>query len=129
MTDKPIKQPGPDHPITIEANPARVVVSVADRILADTRNALTLREADYPPVQYVPLADVDQSLLEATDHASYCPYKGDASYYSVPVGGERSANAVWVYKAPYDAVAEIKDHVAFYPDRVDSIVEEIPSLA
>jgi uncharacterized protein (DUF427 family) len=129
MTDKPIKQPGPDHPITIEANPARVVVSVAGRVLADTQSALTLREADYPLVQYVPLEDVDESLLEATDHASYCPYKGEASYYSVPIGGERSANSVWVYRAPYDAVAEIKDHVAFYPDRVDSIVEETPSSA
>jgi uncharacterized protein (DUF427 family) len=98
-------------------------------VLADTNNALTLREADYPPVQYIPLGDVDQSLLESTDHASYCPYKGDASYYSVPIGGERSVNAVWTYREPYAAVAEIKDHVAFYPDRIDSIVEETPTPA
>jgi uncharacterized protein (DUF427 family) len=129
MTDKPIMQPGPDHPITIEANPSRVVVSVAGRTVADSQHALTLREADYAPVQYIPLADVDQTLLEATDHASYCPFKGDASYYSVPAGAERSANAVWVYRAPYDAVAQIKDHVAFYPDRVDSIVEHDPATA
>ena len=105
MTDKPIMQPGPDHPITIEANPSRVVVSVAGKTVADSQHALTLREADYAPVQYIPLADVDESLLEATDHASYCPFKGDASYYNVPAGAERSANAVWVYRAPYDAVA------------------------
>jgi uncharacterized protein (DUF427 family) len=124
LTDRPIKQPGPDHPITIERNPARVVVSVAGRPIADSRNALTLREADYPPVQYIPRADVEMALLERTEHASYCPFKGDASYYSVPVGGERSANAVWTYEAPFAAVAEIAGHVAFYPDRVDAISEE-----
>lgn len=121
MADKPIMQPGPDHPIVVEPNPARVVVSVAGKVVADSQRALTLREADYPPVQYIPLADVDESLLVASDHVSYCPFKGDASYFSVPAGGERSENAVWVYREPYDAVAEIKDHVAFYPNRVDSI--------
>jgi uncharacterized protein (DUF427 family) len=129
MSDKPILEPGPDHPITVEPNPAHIVVSLAGKVLADTNNALTLREADYPPVQYIPLGDVDQSLLESTDHASYCPYKGDASYYSVPIDGERSVNAVWTYREPYAAVAEIKDHVAFYPDRIDSIVEETPTPA
>ncbi len=123
MADKPVLQPGPDHPITVTANPARIVVSVAGHVVADTRRALTLREASYPPVQYIPMADVDASLLERTDNASYCPYKGDASYYSIPAGGTRSVNAIWVYESPYAAVAEIKDHVAFYPDRVDSIVE------
>jgi uncharacterized protein (DUF427 family) len=126
MTDKPIKQPGPEHPITIEANPARVVVSVAGRVLADTQDALTLREAGYRPAQYIPLTDVDVSLLEPTDHATYCPYKGDASYYSIPTGGEKSVNAVWTYKAPFAAVAEIKDRVAFYPDRVDEIAQQKP---
>jgi uncharacterized protein (DUF427 family) len=121
MSEKPIKQPGPDHPISVEPNPGRVVVTVAGKAVADTRRALTLREADYPPVEYIPLDDVDQSLLTATDHISYCPFKGDASYYSVPAGGERSANAVWEYRSPYPAVAEIKGHVAFYPDRVDAI--------
>jgi len=124
MADKPIKQPGPDHPITIEANPARVVVSVEGAIVADTEKALTLREAGYRPVQYIPLSDVDMSLLEPADHATYCPYKGDCSYYSIPSGGEKSANAAWTYKAPYAAVNEIKDRVAFYPDRVDSIAEQ-----
>jgi uncharacterized protein (DUF427 family) len=121
--ERPIKLPGPDHPITIEPNPARVVVTVEGRVIADTRSALTLREASYPAVQYVPRSDVDLSLLSRTNHASYCPYKGDAAYYSIPVGGERSVNAVWTYEAPYDAVAAIRDHLAFYPDRVDAIEE------
>jgi uncharacterized protein (DUF427 family) len=127
MTDapkpKPVKIPGPDHPITIETNPARVTVTLAGRVIADTTEALVLREAAYPAVQYIPLKDVDRSLIERTEHASYCPYKGDAAYYSIPVGGERSLNAIWTYEAPYAAVARIKDHVAFYPDRVDSIEE------
>jgi len=118
---KPIKIPGPDHPISVERNPGRVVVTVAGRVIADTRNALTLREARYAPVQYIPLRDVDMTLLAPTDHATYCPYKGDASYFSIPAGGERATNAVWSYEAPYEAVAVIKDHLAFYPDRVDRI--------
>jgi uncharacterized protein (DUF427 family) len=120
---KTIKTPGPDHPITIERNAHRVVVIVAGRAVADTRAALTLREASYPPVQYIPRKDVDTALLERTDHATYCPYKGDCAYYSIPLGGERSVNAVWTYEAPYAVVAAIRDHVAFYPDRVDAIEE------
>src|SRR6476659_6979578 len=120
MADTQIKQPGPDHPITIEANPGRVVVSVAGRVLADTQDALTLDQAGHQPVQYIPFIDVDASLLEPTDDATYCPYKGDASYYSVPIGGVKSVNAVWTYEAPFAAVAETKDRVAFYPDRVDA---------
>ena len=123
MTTKSIKIPGPDHPSRIECNPARVIVSVAGRVIADTREALTLREAAYSPVQYVPRKDVDLSLLKRSDHATYCPYKGDCAYYSIPIGGERSVNAVWTYEAPYASVAEIKDHLAFYPDRVDAIEE------
>jgi uncharacterized protein (DUF427 family) len=119
MKENQAKLPGPDHPITIESNPARVVISVADRIIADTRKALTLQEAAYPAVQYIPRQDVDMSLLERTDHSTYCPYKGDCSYYSVPIGGDKSVNAAWSYEAPYAAVAEIKDHLAFYPNRVD----------
>jgi uncharacterized protein (DUF427 family) len=120
---KTIKIPGADHPITIERNAHRIVVVVAGYVVADTRAALILREAGYPPVQYIPLKDVDTALLQRTDHATYCPYKGDCAYYSIPVGGERSVNAVWTYEAPYDAVAAIKDHVAFYPDRVGAIEE------
>jgi uncharacterized protein (DUF427 family) len=117
------KVPGPDHPITIAANPARVVVSIAGRVVADTREALTLREASYPAVQYIPRRDVDMSLLERTGHATFCPYKGDCAYFSIPLGGDRSANAVWTYEAPYPAVAAIKDHLAFYPNRIDAIEE------
>jgi uncharacterized protein (DUF427 family) len=124
MAAKPKKIPGPDHPITIEENRGRVVVSVAGRVIADTRDALTLREASYPPVQYIPRKDVDMALLKRTDHATYCPYKGDCAYYSIPLGAERGVNAVWTYETPFAAVAAIKDHLAFYPDRVDQKVEE-----
>ena len=120
---KTVKIPGPDHPITIEPMAGRVVVRVAGRVVADTHDALTLREASYPPVQYVPRKDVDMTLMERTEHATYCPYKGDCAYYSIPLGGERSINAVWTYEEPYAAVAAIKDRVAFYPDRVDAIEE------
>jgi uncharacterized protein (DUF427 family) len=118
---KTVKIPGPDHPITIEPNTHHVVVTVAGRVIADTREALTLREANYPAVQYIPRKHVDMALLERTNNATYCPYKGDASYFSIPAGGERSVNAVWTYEAPYFAVDAIKDHVAFYPDRIDAI--------
>jgi len=121
MSAKAMKLPGPDHPITIEHNPRRVVVKVAGRTIADTKNALALKEASYPVVQYIPRKDVDMSLLERTERATHCPYKGDASYYSIPVGGARTDNAVWSYETPYAAMAQIKDYVAFYPDRVDSI--------
>ncbi|MCA1404413.1 DUF427 domain-containing protein [Ensifer sp. IC3342] len=123
MSDKSIKIPGPDHPITIDRNPARIVVKLDGRVVADTREALTLREASYPPVQYIPRKDVDMSLLARTEHSTHCPYKGDASYYSITPGGERSKNAIWTYEDPHAAVREIKDHMAFYPDRVDSIEE------
>jgi len=123
MKEKQVKLPGPDHPISIRRNPARVVVSVAGRVVADTRNALTLREAAYPPVQYIPREDVDFSQLERTDHATYCPYKGDCSYYSVPAGGRKSVNVVWSYEDPFAAVAQISGYVAFYPERVDEIAE------
>ena len=127
MKEKQMKVPNLDHPISIERNPARVVVSVAGHVIADTRNALTLREVDYSPVQYIPREDVDFTQLEQTDHATYCPYKGDCNYYSVPAGREKSVNAVWTYEDPYPAVAQIKGHVAFYPDRVDEIAEQLPA--
>lgn len=118
-----IKQPGPDHPIEIARNSRRVVVTVAGRVVADTRRAFTLKEANYPAVQYIPRDDVDMSLLERSDHTTYCPYKGECNYYSIPSGGERSINSVWTYESPYAAVAVIENHVAFYPDRVDAIEE------
>ena len=121
MADKPIRIPGPNHPISIEANPSRVVVLVGGQVIADSRAALTLCEASYPAVQYFPRADVDMSALTRSHHTTYCPYKGDASYYSIPVGGERSLNAVWTYETPFEAMAQIKGYVAFYPERVDEI--------
>jgi uncharacterized protein (DUF427 family) len=121
MADKMEKIPGPDHPISIEANPARIVVKIGGKIVADTSAALTLREASYPPVQYIPRRDVDMTALTRSEHSSYCPYKGDAAYYSIPVGGDRSVNAVWTYETPFEAVAQIRDYVAFYPDRIDEI--------
>jgi len=121
MADRPVLYPGPDHPITITPTEGRVVVKVAGTVVADSRAALTLQESTYPAVQYIPLADVDTSLLEPTTTESYCPYKGDASYYSIPAGGDKAVDAIWEYKEPREAVAEIKEHVAFYPNRVDSI--------
>ncbi|MEA3099290.1 DUF427 domain-containing protein [Caballeronia mineralivorans] len=124
-----VKVPGPDHPITIEHNPSRVVVRLAGQVIADTRDALTLREARYPAVLYIPRKDVDMTLLERSDHATYCPYKGDCAYFSIPSGGERSVNAVWTYEDTYAAVAPIKDHLAFYPDRIDAIEERANDAA
>jgi uncharacterized protein (DUF427 family) len=121
MAGKPMKIPGPNHPISIDANSSRVVVKVGGKVIADTRNALTLREASYPAVQYIPRRDVDMTALTRSEHTTYCPYKGDASYYSIPAGGNRSLNAVWTYETPFEAMAQIKDYVAFYPDRVDEI--------
>jgi uncharacterized protein (DUF427 family) len=123
MNSKSIKIPGPDHPITITPVRERIVVTVAGQRIADTHEAVSLKEAAYPPVHYIPRKDVDMTLLERTSHQTYCPYKGECSYYSIPIGGNRSVNAVWTYEAPYAAVVAIKDHIAFYPDRVDAIDE------
>lgn len=116
--------PGPDHPITIQPADKRITVRAGDRVIADSANALTLQEASYPPVRYVPLADVDQSLLKRTGTATYCPYKGDASYHTVVTPDGEITDAVWTYEEPYPAVAAIGGHVAFYPDRVT--IEETP---
>jgi uncharacterized protein (DUF427 family) len=124
MAARPIKTPGPDHPITITPSREHVVVRAGGKVIADSRDALSLQEANYPAVLYIPRKDVDMSLLERTAHSTYCPYKGDCSYYSIPAGGERAVNAVWTYESPYDAVAEIKDHVAFYTTRIDAIERE-----
>jgi len=117
----PGKIPGPDHPISIQPTLDRVVVKFAGEVIADSTRALTLREASYPPVQYIPRADVRMDHLARTQHHTHCPYKGDAAYFSVKAGGRTSENAVWTYEQPFDAVGEIVEHVAFYPDRVDSI--------
>ncbi|KND55886.1 hypothetical protein BPUN_1478 [Candidatus Paraburkholderia kirkii] len=115
-----MKIPGPDHPITIERSPLRLIVKAGGRVIADTTEALSLREASYPEVLYVPRKDVDMAQLERSSHATYCPYKGECSYYSIPAGGQKATNAVWTYETPYESVAAIKEHLAFYRDRVDS---------
>ena len=121
MTERTIKIPGPEHPIVVEPNLGRVIVTLGGRVIADTSQALTLREASYPPVQYIPRKDVDMAALLRSKTTTSCPYKGEAAYFSIPAGGERSVDAIWTYEAPYDAVAEIKDYLAFYPDRIDAI--------
>jgi len=118
-----MKLPGPDHPITITRNGRRVRVTFAGRIIAETTQALTLREASYKPVHYIPRGDADMSLLERTHHSTHCPYKGDASYFSIKVDGRNSENAVWSYEHPFPSMTEIKDYLAFYPTRVDAVEE------
>lgn len=114
---RPVRIPGPDHPITVTPNPKRVVVTANGTVVADTRSALTLREANYPPVHYIPRGDTTITAFERTDHATYCPYKGDAAYFSIP-GIDNGENAIWTYEAPYEAVAGIRNRLAFYLDRV-----------
>jgi uncharacterized protein (DUF427 family) len=120
---KSIKIPGPDHPITTARNPNRVVVTFAGHVIAETQDALTLKEANYPPVIYVPRKDANMALLKPTEHTTYCPYKGDASYFSISAGGREAVNAIWSYEHPHPAMAAIADYLAFYPDRVDAIEE------
>ena len=118
---KEVKIPGPDHPITISPAEGKVRVTVAGRIVAESTRVLRLEEKGYPPVYYLPRTDADMSLLVRTTHYTYCPYKGDCTYYSIPIGGAKSEYAVWTYENAYGAVATIKDHLAFYPTRVDAI--------
>jgi uncharacterized protein (DUF427 family) len=118
---KEIKIPGPDHPITISPANGKVRVTVAGRIVAESTRALRLEEMGHPRVYYVPRSDADMSLLIRTTHYTYCPYKGDCTYYSIPIGGTKSEYAVWTYEKPYEAVASIREHLAFYPSRVDAI--------
>ncbi len=118
-----MKIPGPDHPITVVPKPHRVRVLFGGRVIAETTRALTLREATYPAVQYIPREDAAMDVLQRTDRVTHCPYKGDASYYSIVADGRTAANAVWSYEHPFPAMAEIANHLAFYPDRVDSSEE------
>ena len=118
-----MKLPGPDHPITITPNPRRVRVTAGDIVIAETTKALTVKEAKYPAVQYVPRQDANMALLERTDRVTHCPYKGDASYYSVKADGKTLDNAIWTYETPFPAMTEISGHLAFYPDKVK--IEEV----
>jgi uncharacterized protein (DUF427 family) len=118
-----MKIPGPDHPIAISRNSSHVRVRFAGRTIADTTRAVTLKEAHYPPVHYIPRADTDMSALTRTQHHTHCPYKGEASYFTIAADGCTAENAVWSYEQPFPAVAEIKEYLAFYPNRVDAIEE------
>jgi uncharacterized protein (DUF427 family) len=126
-----MKLPGPDHPITITPNPKRVRVTLGGQVIAETSHALILQEASYKPVQYIPRADAEMALLVRTERSTHCPYKGDASYFTIEIpgeipgnpGGRRAENAVWSYESPFPAMADIAGHLAFYPDRVDAIEE------
>jgi len=115
-----MKLPGLDHPIAIAPNSRRVRVTLNGRVVAESARALLMREGNYPPVFYIPREDADAALLERTDHSTYCPYKGDASYFSIRVGDRLAENAIWTYEQPYSAVAEIKNYLAFYSNRVDA---------
>lgn len=118
-----MKLPGPDHPITITQNPRRIRVTAGDVVIADTTKALTLKEARYPAVQYVPREDTNMALLERTDRVTHCPYKGDASYFSITADGKTLDNAIWTYETPFPAMTEISGRLAFYPDKVK--IEEV----
>lgn len=121
---RPVLLPSAKHPITVEPTGSRVVVRVGGKVVADSGNALTLQESTYPAVQYIPMADVDQSVLRRTGTSTYCPFKGDASYYSVETpDGQTAEDLIWTYEQPHPAVAEIAGHVAFYADRADVAVE------
>ena len=124
MSERAVLLPGPAHPITTEANPARVIVCGDGRMIADSILSLTLREASYPPVRYIPRADVDMAALTRSTRASYCPYKGEATYFSVAGSDGLIADMAWSYEDPFPAMAGIRGHLAFYPDRVDSITEQ-----
>ena len=117
------KIPGPDHPIDVESNPNRVRVVVNGEVVADTTRALTLRESTYKPVFYIPREDIRMALFERTNHTTRCPYKGEASYYTLRIGGRVAENAAWSYEDPYPALRAIARKLAFYPQRVDAIEE------
>jgi len=120
MSDRPVLEPTASHPITVEPTGKRVTVRVNGELVADTDKALTLQEASYPAVQYIPLGDVVAQRLKPSDTETYCPFKGDASYYSVTTSaGETVDDVIWTYEQPYPAVAAIAGHVAFYPNKAD----------
>jgi uncharacterized protein (DUF427 family) len=111
---KEIRIPGPDHAITIAPTDQHVTVHVGEHAIAESDTALTLSEAGYAPVQYVPIGDVDTTSIEPSDTETYCPYKGDATYYSISLPDSKIKDAIWTYVSPYESVKEIAGHVAFY---------------
>jgi uncharacterized protein (DUF427 family) len=114
-----MKLPGPDHPITIAANPKHLQVVYNGHVIADSEAALTLQESTYPPVIYFPRGDVQMSFFSRTDRTTHCPYKGDANYFTILMDGRFADNAVWTYEEPYPAMEAIRGHVAFYPNQVE----------
>jgi uncharacterized protein (DUF427 family) len=114
-----MKIPGPDHPITLEPSRRRVRAAFQRHVIGDTTDALVLREAGYPPVYYLPMQDLDMSFLTRTEHHTSCPYKGEASYWTIYMDGVLAENAAWAYEDPYPTVAAIKGRVAFYPNAVE----------
>lgn len=124
MSSRPVRIPGPDHPMTITPAGGRVVVRDGDTVIADTRRAMSLKESTYPVVRYIPRDDASMAVLQRTEHTTWCPYKGEASYYSLPGNSERAINAIWTYETPNEAAADIRGHLAFYPDRVS--IEHTP---
>jgi len=115
--------PGPDHPIIVERHARRVRVVFNGRIVAESANALRLQEADYRPVFYILRDDADMRCFQPSTHKTYCPYKGEASHFTLAVEGKEARNAAWSYETPYPAVADICEYLAFYPSRVDAIDE------
>jgi uncharacterized protein (DUF427 family) len=113
-----MKIPGPDHPITISPLKGRVTVQFKGVQVAQSDKALELKEAQYPAVIYVPRSDISIEHYVRTEHRTHCPYKGDASYFSLTADGQSAENAVWTYEEAYPSVKEIEGHVAFYPDKV-----------
>lgn len=123
MSDRPVLEPSASHPITVEPTGRHVTVRVAGEVVVETDDALTLQESTYSPVQYIPRSDVVAGRLRPSDTETYCPFKGDASYYHVVTeGGATVEDAVWTYERPYPAVDQIAGHVAFYPDRAEVVV-------
>ena len=118
-----MKLPGPDHPITITANPRRVRVSAGGVVIAESTDVLTLKEASYPAVNYLPRKDANMELLSRSERMTHCPYKGDANYFSIKADGKTLENSIWTYETPFPAMTEISGHLAFYPDKVR--IEEV----
>ncbi|MFM1814836.1 MAG: hypothetical protein RLZ98_1531 [Pseudomonadota bacterium] len=117
-----MKLPSPAHPITIEKADGCVTVRAGGETVAKSENALLMLEGGHTPVFYIPRADTRMDLLVPTSHATYCSYKGDASYFSIRTAeGRMIEDAVWSYEKPYPAVAAIGGHLAFYPSKVDTI--------
>ena len=122
MTDRPVLQPSATHPITVTPTGKHVTVRVNGEVVADTTDAVTLQESTYAAVQYIPLSDVVQTALQPSSTTTYCPFKGDASYYHVTAGGDTVEDAIWTYEQPYEAVSDIAGRVAFYPDKAEVVI-------